>query len=179
MKSLPHYSTKDITTLGMMVAVIEVSKFALGALPNIELTTFWLMMFTLIFGRKVIIIIPVFTLLEGFLYGLNYWWLMYLYIWAILVFVTMIFRKKASAILFAVISGVFGLCFGGLCSLTYFVVGVLSGSVTGGIITAFSWWISGLPWDLVHGAANFIIMRVLFKPVSRVARRLFISGCEG
>ena len=35
-------TVRDITLIGMMVAVIEVCKAALGFLPNIELTTFWI-----------------------------------------------------------------------------------------------------------------------------------------
>ena len=45
---------KDITLIGMMVAVIEVCKVALAWAPNIELTSFLLIMFTLFFGRKII-----------------------------------------------------------------------------------------------------------------------------
>ena len=72
---------KDITQVGMMVAVIEVCKMALSFLPNIELTSFWLIMFTLLFGWKVFLVIPVFILIEGCIYGFGIWWVMYLYVW--------------------------------------------------------------------------------------------------
>ena len=39
----------DIALMGVMVAVIEVCKVALNFLPNIELTSFWIIMFTLLF----------------------------------------------------------------------------------------------------------------------------------
>ena len=42
-------SIKDITLIGMMVAVIEVCKIALSFLPNIERVSFWIIMFTLFF----------------------------------------------------------------------------------------------------------------------------------
>ena len=58
-----------------MVAVIEVSKFALSGLPNIELTSFWLIMFTLFFGWKIVAVVPVFILLEGAIYGMHLWWI--------------------------------------------------------------------------------------------------------
>ena len=45
---------RDIALIGMMVAVIEVCKAALNFLPNIELTTFWIIMFTLFFGWKIL-----------------------------------------------------------------------------------------------------------------------------
>ena len=51
-------SIKDITIIAMMVAIIEVCKISLSFLPNIELTTFWLIIFTLYFGRKILCIVP-------------------------------------------------------------------------------------------------------------------------
>ena len=32
----------------------------------------------------------------------------------------------------------------------------------------FNWWIAGIPFDLIHGASNFLIMLLLYKPVRRV-----------
>lgn len=156
----------DIAQIGIMVAVIEVSKYALSGLPNIELTSFWLIMFTLHFGWRVIAVVPVFILLEGTLYGVHLWWIMYLYAWPILVFITWMFRDKASAVLMAIISGIFGLCFGALCSIPYFFIGMSSGGISNGIITAVTWWIAGIPWDFIHCIGNFILMLILYYPVS-------------
>ena len=44
-------SIKDITLIAMTVAIIEVCKITLSFLPNIELTTFWLIMFTIYYNR--------------------------------------------------------------------------------------------------------------------------------
>ena len=54
-KSKPDFSIRDIAQIGMMIAVIEVCKFALSGIPNVELTSFWLIMFTLFFGWKIIV----------------------------------------------------------------------------------------------------------------------------
>jgi energy-coupling factor transport system substrate-specific component len=35
-----------------------------------------------------------------------------------------------------------------------------------------SWWIAGIPFDLIHGAANFVIMLLLYKPTRRVMDRI-------
>ena len=129
-------SVKSIAQIGLMVAVIEVSKLALSGLPNIELTSFWLIMFTLYFGWQVVVVVPVFILLEGAIYGIHLWWIMYLYAWPLLVFVVWIFRKKASCLLMAIISAIFGLCFGALCSIPYFFIGLSSGGLSGGVTTA-------------------------------------------
>ena len=43
----------DVALVALMVAVIEVFKFAMMGLPNIELTSFWLVLFSKNFGKKV------------------------------------------------------------------------------------------------------------------------------
>ena len=155
-----------------MVAVIEVCKAVLSFLPNVELTTFWLIMFTLYLGKRVYFVIPVFILIEGAIYGFGLWWVMYLYTWPALVLVTAALKKTDSAVLWAVISGVFGLLFGLLCALPYIFVGWIGAELANGLRTAFAWWIAGIPWDLVHGVANFVIMLVLYHPISSVMKKL-------
>ena len=105
-------TVRDITLIGMMVAVIEVCKAALSFLPNIELTTFWLILFTLYFGRKILLVIPVFILIEGCIYGFGLWWVMYLYMWPLLVLLVWILKKHGSVWFFSTLSGLFGLFFG-------------------------------------------------------------------
>jgi len=163
---------KDIALIGMMVAVIEVCKVVLGVIPNVELTTFWLIMFTLYFGWKIVFVVPVFIFIEGFMYGIHLWWIMYLYAWPLLVFVVWIFRKKDDIWLWSFISAGFGLSFGFLCSFPYVVIGASEGGILNGLYAGFTWWVAGIPWDLVHGVANFVLMLVLYKPVRLIMNRL-------
>ena len=80
-KKIRGIAVQDIALTGMMTAVIEVSKAALGFLPNIELTSFWIILFTLFFGRRILFVVPTFILIEGAVYGFGLWWVMYLYAW--------------------------------------------------------------------------------------------------
>ena len=162
---------KDITQVGMMVAVIEVCKMALSFLPNIELTSFWLIMFTLLFGWKVFLVIPVFILIEGCIYGFGIWWLMYLYVWPLLVLLAWKFRKEESPWFWSVLSGMFGLGFGLLCSVPYFVIGAADG-LRQGLHAGFAWWVSGIPWDIGHCVGNFVLMSVLYRPIRSIMSRL-------
>lgn len=168
--------TKDICLIGIMVAVIEVCKATMTFLPNIELTTFWLIMFTLFFGKKVVFVVPVFILIEGCLYGFGSWWIMYLYTWPLLVLVTWIYRKQESLWFWSVLSAVFGLLFGLFCSIPYYVLGAIDGGLRGGLYAGFSWWVAGIPWDLVHGISNFVLMMVLYKPVRVIMKK--VSICD-
>lgn len=165
-------SIKDICLIGIIVAVIEVCKATMTFLPNIELTTFWLIMFTLFFGKKVAFVVPVFILLEGCIYGFGSWWIMYLYTWPLLVVVTWIFRKQQSVWFWSILSTVFGLLFGFFCSFPYFVMGAWDGGLRGGLYAGFTWWVAGIPWDLIHGVSNFVLMTVLYRPVRILLQRL-------
>ena len=58
-------SVKDIALIGMMIATIEIAKITMAALPNIELTSFLIIVYTLYFGKRILFVIPAFILLEG------------------------------------------------------------------------------------------------------------------
>jgi len=158
---------KDITIIAMMIAIIEVCKIVLANVPNIELTSFFIIIFTLYMGKRILVVIPAFILIEGLMFGFSIWWVMYLYVWPILVLLTYIFRKMKSAVSFSILSGVFGLMFGFLCSWVYIFLDIKNGTSM-----AFAWWISGIPWDIVHGIGNFFIMLVLYHPVTHVMKKL-------
>lgn len=167
---------KDITLIGMMVAVIEVCKVALAWAPNIELTSFLLIMFTLFFGGKIVFVVPVFILIEGAMYGPQLWWIMYLYAWPLLVFITWMFRKQESIWFWCVLSSLFGFAFGFLCSFPYVVIGAAGGGILNGLYAGFTWWVAGIPFDIIHGVSNFVIMMILYHPVRMIlkeARKVF------
>ena len=155
---------KDITIMALMVAIIEVSKVAMAQIPNVELTSFWIIMFTLYFGKRIFYVIPVFILIEGAMYGFGLWWIMYLYAWPLLAIVTLVLHKMKGTWEWSMISGIFGLSFGLLCAIPYIF--------TSGIYGAFTWWVAGIPFDLIHGIANFVIMLVLHKPMKTVMAKM-------
>lgn len=155
---------KDIVAIGMMVAMLEAGKAALMAIPNVEIVTLLIILFTLYFGPKIIYAIGAFVLIEGMLYGFGTWWIMYLYVWPLLALITWLLRKYESPWVYAVLSGVFGLLFGAVCSIPYLFIG--------GWKMAFSWWIAGIPYDMIHGVSNFIICLILFKPLWKVLSKL-------
>lgn len=159
---------KDITLIAMMVAIIEVCKVTLSFLPNIEVTTFWLIMFTIYFGRKIVYVVPIFIILEGAIYGFGTWWLMYLFAWPLLVFICYIFKNNKSIWFWSIFSGAFGLFFGALCSIPYVIICAFSSGIKTGIQLGIAWWIAGIPWDIVHGIGNFVIMLVLYIPIKLI-----------
>lgn len=163
-RNKPFLTLKEIALLGMMTALLETVKFALQSIPNVELVTLLVMIFTLMIGPKVVIAIFAFVGLECFVWGLGVWTVMYLYVWPILMLCTFFLRSIRSKWPFVMLSAMFGFFFGALCSLPYFFIG--------GATMAFSWWIAGIPYDLIHGGANAVVCVLLFDPLRRLAEKL-------
>ena len=150
----------DLCLTSMMGTVLVVSKEALAALPNVELVSLLVILFTLVFRKRVVGALGVFLLLEGLLYGgFGIWWFMYLYIWPLLALLAWLFRWMKRAWQWALLSGLFGLAFGSLCSLAYFPVG--------GVQMVVAFILSGLSFDLVHAGGNFLLALLLYHPLRR------------
>lgn len=155
---------RDIALMGMMAAALEAAKFVLSFLPNVELVTLLIILYTLYFGKKVLPVIAVFVLLEGCRYGFGLWWVMYLYAWPILAGAAWLLRRQRSAWVFSILAGAFGLSFGALCAVPYFFAG--------GPAAAFSWWVAGIPYDIIHCVSNFLLCRLLFCPLRDVMEKI-------
>lgn len=165
-------AAQDAATVGLMIAVIEACKLFMQGFPNIEMTSFLVILFTLHYGRLSLYAIPAFILIEGIIYGFGLWWIMYLYAWPLLALVTRAFSRVDSAFFFAMVSGIFGLFFGFLCAIPYFFIGFAGGGFPQGIAQMLAWWVAGIPFDLIHGVSNFVIMFVLYRPMSDLLDRM-------
>lgn len=155
---------KDIAVMGMMVAVLEILKFALMALPNIEAVTLMIIIFTLYIGKKAFLVVTAFSLVECIIWGFGLWSIGYFYVWPILVLIVLIFRKNENSFFWAIIAGFYGLFFGAFFAVIYIF--------TSGIEAAISYWISGIPFDLIHCFGNFVITLVAFKPFNMLVKKL-------
>lgn len=162
-KSSP-LTIRELVLYALLGAVMFALKMALAGLPNVEPVSLLVILYTLTFRRRAFWPIALYVLLETLTWGMNLWTVNYLYIWAILALLTHLFRGMNSVMGWAALSGAFGLCFGLLCSPVYWV--------TGGWAFALSWWISGIPYDLLHCIGNFFVTLVLFKPCRRVLEQL-------
>ena len=100
--------TRELVLFGALTAVVFVAQVLMGFLPNLELVTLLLLLYTVMFGRKVFFIIYVFVLLEGFFYGFGLWWINYLYVWSVQALITLIFRKQDSVVFWSILSGFYG-----------------------------------------------------------------------
>jgi hypothetical protein len=151
---------KEITTIAAMTAIMEAAKIALSFLQNIELVSLLIILYTLHFGlKRTMASIYIFDGIETLIWGIGIWVISYLYVWPILSLLTYLLRRYTSKGPFVLLSTLFGLSFGALCALTTVVIG--------GPKMALSWWITGIPYDLVHGAGNFTVAFLLFTPLTK------------
>lgn len=155
---------RGVAIAGAASAILFMAQIALAGLANIEIVSLLVMLFTITFGRKVLYIIYAFVLIEGLVYGFHLWWISYLYIWTVLACVTWLFHRARSAVTMAVISGIFGLLFGALCAIPYLFIG--------GFAMASAYWVSGIPFDLLHCAGNFLLCLILWKPLYKAFKKI-------
>ena len=159
---------RRLVLIALLTALLETAKFALNAIANVELITLLVIVLTRKYGGKLMMaVVLLFTLLETMWWGLSIWTVTYFYVWPVLVLLVFLFRKQDSVLFWSVFSAFYGLFFGALCSLTTLVVG--------GWQAAVAWWIAGIPYDLIHCAANFIICLVLYRPLTKALEHIHLS----
>ena len=155
---MKRMSIYKLTRIALLSAILYVSKVALEFLPNVELVSLLVILYTLVFGKETFLTVTVFNLFELIQWGFGTWWFSYLYVWPLLCLITLILKKliKEEILVWASVSGCFGLIFGSLFAIVYIPIN---------LSYALTYWISGLPWDVWHGVCNFILMLVLGKPL--------------
>lgn len=149
----------------MLGALTFGAKVAMAGLPNIEPVSLMVMLTAVVFGLKGLYPVYLYVLLEILLYGINFWNVNYLYVWAVLFVGAYAMRKLKNPLWFALLSGVFGMAFGLLCSPVYMAIG--------GFSYGIRWWLSGLVFDIPHAIGNFVIALVLFAPMRTLLKKLY------
>lgn len=157
-----------IVVMGLLAAILLIGQVGMAFLPNIEPVSTLIILYTLTHKKYIFYIIYVFVLLEGILYGFGIWWVSYLYIWSILALIVLALQKIDSALIWAVISGAFGLSFGALTAIPYLI--------SSGFGAAFAYWTNGIPYDILHCCGNFVLTLILYKPLLPVLKRFSVHN---
>ncbi len=164
MQAEKKLGTRDLALLSVYGALMMAAQVAMAPLPNIEPVTPLLMCCALVYGRLAFYPCGIFVLLEGLIYGFGPWFVNYLYVWPILICTVLLLRKVGSFVVWTIVAGAFGLCFGALCAIPYFFIG--------GWEMGFSYWVAGIPFDLLHCVGNAVMSALLLKPLTLVLGRL-------
>lgn len=157
-------SIRDIALLAIMAALMFASQVVMASLPNIHIVALLIILTTFMFGWKAMYSVAVFIVLEGLMFGFGPWWFGYIIAWPLLVVVTVIFRANTAPLFWAVVSGLHGLFFGALCAVPQIFILGFKGAI--------AWWVSGIPFDLIHCAGNFVLALVLISPLRKLTEKL-------
>lgn len=141
-----------------------VSQVIMASLPNIEIVSLLIILITRKFGLRSIYSIYIFVICEIFTYGLSMWVINYFYVWTVLWIAVLIIKKFDNMWVYGIVSALFGILFGTLCSIPYFIIGGISGGIANII--------SGFWFDILHSIGNFIGVIILYKPLTKVMNKL-------
>lgn len=155
---------REMVLLALFAAMMFATQVALAAVPNVHLVAVFVILVSMLFGWKALYSVYVFVLAEGLVYGFSMWFVNYLYVWTVLTVVAVIFRNNHSRWFWTAVAGIFGLLFGALCSIPYFL--------TGGWVSGFSYWVAGIPFDLIHCVSNAVLTAILLMPLYNLCRRI-------
>lgn len=149
---------KELVLVAVLAGIMVISKEILAFLPNIELVSFLVIVYTIALGcTRTVMICTIFTFVQILLYGIGPWTPMYFLVWPMLSLLTKLFKKYChSEFALAMLSGSFGLIFGLLMSIPYFIIGFEAG---------LAYFIKGIPFDLIHGIGNYLLMLVLYPAI--------------
>lgn len=167
MDTKKHISIFNLVFFSLLGAILIIVQIALKFLPNIELVSILIFIYAKHFKFYSLIPIYIFIIVEGIIYGFGLWWIGYLYVWLILalftIFLTIKVRLKdtlVDSIICGITTGFFGLLFGFLFSISYIV--------TTGFNAGISYFITGIPFDIIHFVSNFIIGIILYIPLNKL-----------
>ena len=153
-KTLNKVNTMELVSMALLSAILLIGQVSMSYLPNIEIVSLLVYIYTQIYRKKAFFIIYVFVFLEGCIYGFGLWWFGYLYIWSILALAVLLSKKQqTSVVTTSIILG------------AYFFAG--------GWAAGFSYWISGIPFDLLHCGGNIALSLVCYKPLFTLIGRLY------
>lgn len=163
------FPLRELTAFAMYGAMMYISKLVLEFLPNVHLLGTLTMVAAIVWRKRALIPIYVYVFLNGLFAGFSFWWLPYLYIWTLLWGVTMLLPKKmphrVAAVVYPIVCAGHGFLFGILYAPAQALVFNLS------FEGMLAWIAAGLPFDLIHGVANFAA-GLLVLPLSDLVKKL-------
>lgn len=138
-------------------------------LPNIHLLGMLTITYTLVYRAKALIPIYIYVFLNGLYAGFNAWWVPYLYIWTILLGLTMLLPKSlpqwAARIIYPLLCGLHGLAYGALYAPAQAIMFGLNFEQT------LAWIAAGIPFDIIHAVGNVAVGLLIF-PLSELLKKL-------
>ncbi len=160
---------RDTAIFAMLGALMFASKLAFEALPNIHIIGMLIIVYTLVYRTRALIPIYIFVVLTGVYAGFSFWWVPYIYIWAVLWGVTMLLPRRmpraVGAVAYPLLCALYGLFYGVLYAPAQALMFGLN------FEQSLIWIAAGFPFDVIHAIGNFV-SGLLIIPLSELLYKL-------
>ena len=176
MEKSKYSMIRAVCRIGLMAAVIECAKIVLMALPNIEVATLCIAMFSFVFGWQGVVSTVIFVIIESLLWGFGTWVISYIIYWPLVAVAFLLlgrvrFKRAFVKIIFATVLAVVLTVFFGV--LTSFVdVGLFSGSYDRLFERFAIYYARGVVFYVLQIATNAVVFPILFHPLTEKLKKL-------
>ena len=159
-------SIRELILFGILGSILTIAKISLDFIPNVEAVSLLVIIYSLIYGKKSIFSVFIFVIMIGLISGFGLWWIGYVILWPALNISTCLLAKfiRNKYLILSLYSGTFGLLFGFFYAIPY--------AIFGGINAGIVYWVAGIPYDIVHGLANYFIMLFLGEKIYELLLKL-------
>lgn len=164
-----------VALVGIMAATVECGKLVLASIPNVEVVTLLIGLYSYTFGWLGILASVIFVCIEPLIWGFGTWVISYILYWPLVAIIFMVLgraRVKNRFILsgIAVLLTVF---FGVLTSLVD--IGLFSGSFDNFFVRFGIYYMRGVPFYLTQILCNAVLFVTVFPFLTRKLSRAFMS----
>lgn len=165
-----------IVLLAALTASVLAAQIGLSFLPNVELVSLLLLIYAIHLPFKDALMVGIlFAVLEALVWGFGDWVVGYMWIWPLWMIMARLLAplNKDSSDRWAIAGGVWGLLFGFLFSIQH--------AVLYGFTMGIAYWLRGISFDIIHAVSNYILILLLYKPLSLQFERLYqrLEGTYG
>ena len=162
-----HSYPLRVALVGIMAATVECSKLALSSLPNVEVVTLLIALYSYVFGWLGVMAALVFVAAEPLIWGFGPWFISYLIYWprvgAVFVFLGKI--KVRNRLILTAAALCLTAFFGVLTSLVD--VGLFSGYFDNFIYRFGIYYLRGLPFYFLQLGCNAVLFILIFPFLAR------------
>ena len=166
---------KELLILALSTSILVVQEIVFSFLPNIQLTTLLILVYTKVFGfKKTLLIVFVYIFIDNLLYGsltMIHIVLPMTIAWVFVLTTFSLISKYSDAI------------------IVYVILGYLYGHVYGLIFVPFqafvievdllAYLIIDIPWQVIMGISNALSILWLFQPLTERLGALYIQHIKG
>lgn len=160
---------KDITLIAVLTSILFIQKQLLSFLPNIQLTFFFLVLFS----KKLnvihtIIICLIYVILDNIIVGFNIFYVLFMFLALIIIPILLntLFKKVESNIVLALL--------GVLFSFIYSWILIIPGCIVFEM-DFITYLLADILWELILAFSSFITILLLYKPCAKVFDKLNIK----